>query len=109
MALITLLAEVAASSVEQRRTRGVQMLGVRVTIMDGVVAMIEAQEGASESHTTQEMRVLVVVLVGSQVIGCVAGLDVMSIISQVAMNVFGAKLLERPSCMNREPLNLQPG
>lgn len=109
MVLIILQAEVAASSVEQRRTRGVQMLGVGVMITDGAVAMIVAQEGASESHMTREMQVLGVVLIGSQVIGCVAGLDVTSIISLVEANVFGAKLLERPSCINREPLNLQRG
>lgn len=88
---IILQAGTAVSNVEQQRMRGVQMVEV---IMDVVGAMTETPEGALGGHTTPVM-LLVVVLAGSRVIGCVTGLDVTSTILQVAQNVSDAKLLGR--------------
>ncbi|MCO5566774.1 hypothetical protein L7F22_020454, partial [Adiantum nelumboides] len=79
------------------RTKGVQMAeGVAMTMV-AVVVMTEVLEGALESHMTleKELVVVVIVLVGSRVTGCVPGLDAMSTILQVAQNVFDAKLLGR--------------
>ncbi|KAI5060797.1 hypothetical protein GOP47_0025217 [Adiantum capillus-veneris] len=96
--------------------KGVQMTEVVAMITIVVMVMIEAREGASENHMTLEMVLVVgVVLAGSRVTGCVPGPDAVSIILQVAQNVFDAKLPgrllhpDRSTEFSNRPINMTMG